>query len=151
MEKYHRILVPYDGSKFSERALREAIKVAKKFDSDLFLLTVVDASSVSMSKTKNGTMLDVKKFARSLKNHTAKLDLRLRDEVLHCKEQGVSADYELVTGKPAEIILKFAKKREIDLIAMGIQGLTGLGRLKALGSISRRISEQASCPVLLVH
>lgn len=151
MENYQRILVPYDGSKFSEKALKEAIKIAKKFDSDLFILTVIDASSVSIPKTKKGVMLDVKKFARTLKNHTAKLDLKLRDEVLRCKEDGVSADYELVMGKPAEIILKFAKKREINLIAMGIQGLTGFGRLKAIGSISRRISEQASCPVLLVH
>ena len=112
MAKFQRILVPFDGSRFSHKAVNEAIAIGKKFDSDLFLLTVIDAGSIEMPKTKKGSLIDAKKLATKLKNHTARLDLMLRDEVIRCKDEGISADYELVTGKPSEIILKFAKKRE---------------------------------------
>ena len=34
---------------------------------------------------------------------------------------------------------------------IGNIGLGGLSKVKALGSVSRRLSEKASCPVLIVH
>jgi nucleotide-binding universal stress UspA family protein len=153
MEKFQRILVPYDGSACSNKAVDEAIEIAKKFDSILFLLTVIDTATVvpHSFEPKKGTMMDVQKFAKSLKAASSQVDLMLRDEVFRCKEHGVNADYELVTGSPANIILRFAKKRKIDLIVMGSLGLVGIKKLKALGSVSRKVSEQADCPVLLVR
>jgi nucleotide-binding universal stress UspA family protein len=34
---------------------------------------------------------------------------------------------------------------------MGSRRLKGVSRLKALGSVTRKVSEQADCPVLIVH
>ena len=52
---------------------------------------------------------------------------------------------------PADKIIEFANGENMDLIIMGNVGLRGISRIKALGSVSRRVSEMASCPVLLVH
>jgi nucleotide-binding universal stress UspA family protein len=56
-----------------------------------------------------------------------------------------------LNGYPSEKIVEFANKEKVDLIAIGNVGLSGLSKVKALGSISRSVSERASCPVLLVH
>jgi nucleotide-binding universal stress UspA family protein len=57
------------------------------------------------------------------------------------------------TGDAAEQIVKFAKENQADLIVMGSRRLEG-GVSKvvvALGSVARKVSERASCPVMLVH
>ena len=51
----------------------------------------------------------------------------------------------------SEKIVEFAEKENVDLIVIGNIGLSGLSKVKALGSVSRSVSESASCPVLIVH
>lgn len=149
--KYEQILVPYDGSKYCKKSLEEAIEIAKKFGSNIHLLHVVDALTIVPSVYDSpDTIVDLKKLERVLKNVVSKSDLMLRNEILQCKEKGVDADYKIITGSAADGILKFAKKMEIDLIVMGSQGLSGIRKILALGSVSRKVSELAQCPVLLV-
>ena len=52
---------------------------------------------------------------------------------------------------PAEEIVRYAKEENINQIVIGNIGLSGLSILKALGSVSRGVSERAKCPVLIVH
>ncbi|MBI5146206.1 MAG: universal stress protein [Thaumarchaeota archaeon] len=149
--KYKEILIPYDGSKYYKKSLEEAIEIAKKFGSNIHLLHVIDAlTMVPPVYDSPDVIIDMKKFGQVLKNAVSKSDLILRNEVLRCKEKGVDADYKIITGSVADGILKFAKKMEIDLIVMGSQGLAGIRKIMALGSVSRKVSELAQCPVLLV-
>jgi nucleotide-binding universal stress UspA family protein len=48
-------------------------------------------------------------------------------------------------------IIEFADKEKIDLIVTGNIGLSGISKVKALGSVSRAIAERSVCPVLVVH
>ena len=57
----------------------------------------------------------------------------------------------VLEGSVSDEILKFAKDNNIDLIVIGSKGLSGLSRLMSLGSISRKISELASCPVMIIR
>ncbi len=149
--KYGRILVPYDGSKYYKKSLEEAIEIAKKFGSEIYLLHVIDTlTTIPPIHDDPDYNIEMKKFQQVLKNAVSKSDLILRNEVLQCKEKDVDADYRVVIGSAADVILKFAKKSEIDLIVMGSQGLSGIRKIAALGSISRKVSESAQCPVLLV-
>jgi len=54
-------------------------------------------------------------------------------------------------GSAAEQILRFAKTNKIDMIIMGSRRLKGLSKINALGSVTRKVSEIADCPVLIVH
>ncbi len=53
-------------------------------------------------------------------------------------------------GSPPEEILALADEHEVDLIVLGFEGLHGLERVRALGSVSRAVMEETRHPVLIV-
>ena len=55
-----------------------------------------------------------------------------------------------IVGYPSDVIIKHAEKDNVGLIIMGTTGLRGISKIKALGSVARRLSEEA-VSVLLVH
>ncbi len=60
-----------------------------------------------------------------------------------------ASQLEIVTGDPAEEIVRLAKIYDADLIILGSRGLTGIKRI-LLGSVSSQIVEDAPCSVLVV-
>ena len=59
---------------------------------------------------------------------------------------------QVVIGNPAQVIIDVANnKQKVDLIIMGSTGLRGISKVRALGSVSRHVCENANCPVILVH
>lgn len=154
-ETFKKILVPFDGSKYSRNALAEAINIAKKFGSKIFIITAVDTSDfppgMLLALLKKDRMLE-----ESIKEYIAAVKSQVRKELLAeigvCKAKGVSeAYYDIISGNPVDSILKFMYGRKIDLIIMGSQGRHGIGKLKTLGSVSRKVTELATCPVMIVH
>ena len=53
-------------------------------------------------------------------------------------------------GRPSSTIVRFAKKRQVDLIVIGSQGIGGEKSSSFLGSVSQRVASQAHCPTLVV-
>ena len=148
-----RILVPYDGSKYSTKALARAIELSHNLDSEIFLISVVYVDYISppgmlgLFRTKSEKEA-IKKWTYSVKQETEKM---LKSAIKRCNKKGVSASYNIAQGNVASEILNFAQRKKISLIVIGSQGLHGINKLKTLGSVSRRVSEQAKCPVLLVR
>jgi nucleotide-binding universal stress UspA family protein len=152
---YQRILVPFDGSKFSKNALNEAIKIAQMTDGVIYLCTIISMGNIVppgslLGLVKSASTGDLqRRLIRSAKIQAERLE---QSQVSYCKSKGVKAYYKIiVNGNIAEEILKVAKKKTIDLIVIGSQGLHGIGKIKSLGSVSRKVSELASCPVLIVR
>jgi len=65
-------------------------------------------------------------------------------------QTGVEYDTQGKVGEPAAEILKLAQELDADFIVMGFEGLRGLGKLRALGSVSRAVLEQTERPALVV-
>jgi nucleotide-binding universal stress UspA family protein len=154
VKKYKKILVPYDGSKYSKEALNEASEIAKKFGSTLYLLMVVDVSAVKPPGMLLGIMMEkrLKKWSTQLlESVKSKADKMLESEMQSCRKMGVETYYEIQTGNAVDSILKFASRQEIDLIVIGSRGLSGIGKIMALGSVSRKVSEESICPVMIVR
>jgi len=154
IQKYKKILVPYDGSKYSKEALNEASEIAKKFGSTLYLLMIVDVSAVKPPGMLLGIMIEkrLKKWSTQLlESVKSKADKMLESEMQSCRKMGVETYYEIQTGNAVDSILKFANRQEIGLIIIGSRGLSGIGKIMALGSVSRKISEEANCPVMIVR
>lgn len=61
----------------------------------------------------------------------------------------VKSEIEMVTGDPAEEIIRLANIYKADLIVIGTRGLTGMNRI-VQGSVSGEVVEQAPCSVLVV-
>ena len=59
------------------------------------------------------------------------------------------SELEIVTGDPAEEIIRLANIHQADLIVIGSRGLTGVKRI-IQGSVSNQVVENASCSVLVV-
>jgi nucleotide-binding universal stress UspA family protein len=153
-QKYKKILVPYDGSKYSKEALNEASEIAKKFGSTLYLLMVVDVSAVKPPGMLLGIMMEkkLKKWSTQLlESVKTKADKILDSEMQSCRKSGIETYYEIQTGNAVDSILKFANRHGVDLIVIGSRGISGIGKIMALGSVSRKISEEADCPVMIIR
>jgi nucleotide-binding universal stress UspA family protein len=152
---YKRILVPFDGSRYSKKALDEAISIAKLTDATIYLCTVISIDTV----VPPGSLLGLVKSAskgdlqrRLLKSAKIEAEKLEKTQLDYCSSKGIKAYYKLViNGNISEEILRAAKGKSVDLIVIGSQGLHGIGRIKSLGSVSRKIAELAHCPVLIVR
>jgi len=148
-----KILVPYDGSKYSTKALTRATELAHNLDSEIILFSVVNVGYVSppgllgIIKSKKEKEA-IKKWSESVKTDTEKM---LKIALKKCESKGITASYVISEGEISSKILDFATKKKISLIVIGSHGLHGIGKLKTLGSVSRRVSENAKCPVLIVR
>ncbi len=65
------------------------------------------------------------------------------------RPSGLPLDVRILTGHPAEVIPKLAKKDRYDLLVVGSRGLTGRTAM-AMGSVSLALAQCAPCPVLVV-
>ena len=148
-----RILVPYDGSKFSEKALHRAMELAHNLESEIFLFSVVYVDYISppgmlgLIRTKSEKE-SIKKWKQKVLIDTEK---KLKTAAKKCESKGITVHYSYARGNIANEILNYSKKKKISLIVIGSQGLHGIEKIKTLGSVSRRVSEHASCPVLIVR
>jgi nucleotide-binding universal stress UspA family protein len=70
--------------------------------------------------------------------------LQAYQQALPCK-----SELELVTGDPAEEIIRLANIHQVELVVMGSRGLTGVKRILQ-GSVSSQVVEEAPCSVMVV-
>jgi nucleotide-binding universal stress UspA family protein len=147
--KHRKILVPYDGSPFSKRALREALDFAKAYGSTIYLATVVDISNVvPPGLILSGHFRTFEQVKKSIKSSTESALKSIKEE---CKENGIEAEKYILEGPTVKELLNLIKRNDIDLVVIGSQGRSGLSKIMALGSVSRKISESATCPVMIIH
>ncbi len=147
------ILVPHDGTEMSDRALDKAIEFAKVLKSELIIVHIVDSRFVPPSATlgfisERNTLESAKtQLIRILKTGA---EIMLKNRIQKAKERGVSARFMLGVGSPAEEIVSIANDEKVEMIIIGSRQLKG-NKMVALGSVSRRVSETAGCPVMVVR
>ena len=160
--KFKRILVPYDASQMSDKALRYAIYLSKISNSDIFILNVIenyedlkDVLPTTIKAEQEG------KLERSNKNDLQGVDLKVSvegalrkviEEKIHlCQEAGLDNQitYEIHTGKASDEIIQLAELKGFDLIVMASHRITST--LKSIGSTARKVMDNVKKPVLLIH
>ncbi|WP_010096626.1 universal stress protein [Ornithinibacillus scapharcae] len=163
---FKHILLAFDGSEYSVRALQTAEHIAKLSKAKLTVAYVhepnLDTSfrpaltrvqDQGVMHTEIGTIpvpsteparndLEQTHYEDNTPDHIlsdAKLRLSNLDEVI----------YEVLAGKPSEEIAKLAKEEDMDLIIMGNRGISGFKKF-VMGSVSRKVMDEAECPVLVI-
>jgi nucleotide-binding universal stress UspA family protein len=136
-----KILIAHDGSKVSNKALKMAIEMALRFESELYVLSVVP--ELHLTELSD---LDRKRIEDALVTETNKLVKKV-EKTLSAKE--IPYRCILKQGEPAETILNTAKSLRVNLIVTGSHGRRGPSKF-LLGSVSSRVVEHAHCPVLIV-
>lgn len=136
-----KILVGTDGSDYSRQALKSAIELARKFDSEIELLIVVDNQ-----RSYYLSPLDEHVNWQGQMEKQAELALQATLEGIDI--DGVSIIKKIMEGKPANLILQEIEKENIDLVVMGSHGYGAIAGV-LLGSVSQRVLHEAKCSVLI--
>ena len=141
---YKKILVPLDGSKLAKKALDEAEKLAKTFDSEIILIQVVHFLPIYGSPELVTPLIVDEKQKESAEKYLTNLTEEL-------KKRGLKATCAVRTGQQVAVeIIDFAKESGIELIVMCTHGRSGITRW-VLGSVAHKVLTRAETPILLIH
>ena len=141
-----KILVPTDFSKYSDRALSEALEIAETFDSKVYLVHVIRGETgFSIMETFDDETQ--KKIHAQLEQKTSAAFKAQLDKF------PLSGKVEIITdvakGVPYNEILAFEKQIDPDVLVIGAHGRSGFEDF-FFGSTSEKIVRRATCSVLLV-
>lgn len=146
---YANILVPVDGSRLSDKAVKEAAMLAKAGNGKLLLFHVVAPYQMPVY-AEGMTMPSIPK------ERFAKISARKAGRVLagaekRAKVAKVPASRAwAISGSPHDAIIDIVRRRRCDLIVMASHGRRGLSRL-LLGSETQAVLSRVSVPVLVVR
>ena len=144
-----KMLVAYDGSEASKKAIDMIIKCSNKED-EITLLTVVPAELAESSFTK--MLLPTIDLSEVVKSGSFKQKaVESLSKIVKEIEYNVSKVNVIVeAGDPADEILITAKKQETNIIILGYKGYGKEGRF-LLGSVTDKVVRHASMSVLVVR
>lgn len=144
---YSKILVPLDGGKTSERALREAVALAKLTRGRLALLHVVDDYPMMVEMS---AAIDFDAVHRQLRTQGEEIVEKGR---VMAAAEGVEADTsvtDITQGRVADAILKAVDSTHSELVVMGTHGRRGFSHL-VMGSDAEAVVRQCKVPVMVVR
>jgi nucleotide-binding universal stress UspA family protein len=139
-----KLLVPFDGSDNSLRALRYAISLAR--ENARIEIHVVTAHDEPDIYGEIAVYVTPEKMT-DLQRQNSEAILATAEQVL--KESGVRYEKEILIGNIAEVIARRADELGCDGIVMGTRGMTAIGGF-VMGSIATKVVHAANVPVTLV-
>ncbi|MBI2863808.1 MAG: universal stress protein [Chloroflexi bacterium] len=139
---YGKILVAFDGSEGSWRALRAAIGLARDQSAELWAL------SVEEHLPHYAAAIGEFEEARAEKNEYFR---KLHGQAIELAESdGVRLQSAVLPGHAVQTIVRFASQGGFDLIVMGHSGYSGVWGA-FLGTTTDKVSRHAPCSVLIVR
>lgn len=133
---YKKMLVPLDGSELSEVTFKYAGELSCRFEGLEVILLHVCNGRETMGMHRMYIESASEKIRADAQKKLCNKDIKVRGELL--------------IGTPADEILRFAEKNDIDLILMASHGRSGVNRW-AMGSVAYKVLRQSNVPVLMVR
>lgn len=166
----NRVLIPLDGSSFSERILPTVRRYLQPADNELILLQVAEPADGGTGAIAGLVADDVLQDrivprlspaqieAASHPTYTsqiedsmvANLEAKLSPLVNELRDHGYTVSTLVEFGDPAPVIEQAIRYHHIDLVAMTTHGRTGLRRT-LLGSVAEHVLRHVAVPLLLLH
>ena len=138
---FDRILVGFDGSAQSRKALSAALELSSRVKAQIEAAIVIHPPDFAELEAE--VQVAVKEANGALKEAI---------EWAHREAQKYRVDLQIHKhlGHPAEMLVRLAEEGRFDLIVVGRRGRSAVARW-TLGSISDRVLRYAHCPVMVVH
>jgi nucleotide-binding universal stress UspA family protein len=143
---YKKILVPIDGSGWSEYAIPHAADIARTHKAEVILFHVYHdpaanyVDSIALAGQSSG-----------LDQAPHDIEQKLTSLVHELKSEGIDAHASLASGSAVtDIICDFVRQEGIDLVVMTSRGHTGIARA-LFGSTAREVLERVNVPVILLQ
>lgn len=144
-----KMLIAYDGSEASEKAIDMAVSCADPED-EITILTVIPAALAESTFTNMllptidlSTVVQSGSFKEKAMENVSKIAQRIEGKVS-------KVDVAVEAGDPADEILLYGKRIETDMIIIGYKGYGKEGRF-LLGSVTDKVVRHASRSVMVVR
>ena len=149
---YKKILVPHAGSNAGDKALEHAAKIAKDNNARISILHVVENIPIPPSLTFSFERKELAKDLRQARSELKKeMHKKLDAKAKKLRKQGIPTSIKVIHGYPDEEITRIIESEKHDLIVMAKRKkLPGIKAVLKLGSVSRKVLEKISCPILLI-
>ncbi len=144
--KWGKILVPTDFSEHSDKALAQAIDIAKYSNATVYLLHVVHEEFHRCASDYCLPEDMLQQMETGLMNAANE---NLGKQVAKFPQaKDVKMETNVRRGFPSDEILKEQQEKGVDLIVISPLGRTGIARY-LVGSVTKNIVKEAKCPVLV--
>ncbi|MCD9022521.1 universal stress protein [Cohnella silvisoli] len=140
---FKHILVPYDGSNTSAKALDKAIQFVKADPATQ--LTVAHVINLQPLVVADITFVQPEGYQEQVKKQGNELLDKIKQRLGELPHTNVV----VLAGSPAEAIVDYSDNSDCDLIIMGSRGL-GAIREFMVGSVSHNVLQHARIPVLIM-
>lgn len=139
--KYHRILVPLDGSELAEMAMAPAVEIASVMGAEVHCLQVVTGLTLNLDPYLSQRIINAREqmanlYLRSLRRRFDKSEVEIITST--------------TSGAAAKTIIDYATKEDIDLIVMSSHGQSALSRW-VYGNVAVKILRRAPCDTLMIR
>ncbi|MBI4018143.1 MAG: universal stress protein [Candidatus Aenigmarchaeota archaeon] len=134
-----KILLPTDGSAFSERASKLAMELAKATGAEIVAVHVIEVKPPRLLGADAIEKLKAKRAEtcfRKAGEDAERAGLRFEKRIL-------------VSRSVPGAIVNYIEDESPDIVVMGSKGLTGLKRIM-MGSVTSAVLEKTTVPVLVV-
>ncbi len=142
---YRKIMVATDGSEPVKKAVDTAVDIAKLSGAKIYAVYVIASGGYTVGHPRD---------IGWEKAMTEQLRAEGTEAIAYVETAGKAANLEvesvLLEGNPAQEIVNFAEKNDIDLIVMGTLGRTGIQRF-LLGSVAQNVVRHSKKAVLVVR
>jgi nucleotide-binding universal stress UspA family protein len=144
-----KICVPLDSESLHDNSLPLSEELARTFDAELYLLSVVPTfGTLSGKQAATGSLLPVTTTALlDIKEENASEDLQKHLDNMHAA--GLRASAEVARGDPATVIVKSAERTHSDLIILSTHRRAGMGAFWAR-SVAPNVANHSTLPLLLI-
>lgn len=139
-----KILVPIDFSKKSEFASKMAARIAKKSNSTVYLLHMIELPTgiVDMGAGSNFSIPESMLYLRKVKERITEF----KESFFH---KNTEVHHSIRFQNPYEGIIKYADKIEADIIVMGSKGHSDFEEI-LIGSNTEKVVRTSKTPVIVV-
>jgi nucleotide-binding universal stress UspA family protein len=138
---YDEVLVPTDGSDHAAAATDHGLAIAERVGARVHALNVIELDRVAAARASVADLRD---------RLEAEGDRVTGAVATRAREAGLDAATAVREGSPAKVLLGYAAEHDVDLIAMGTAGRTGLDRY-LVGSTTARTLRRADAAVLAIN
>ncbi len=140
-----KILVPTDFSPEAENALKVAAQIAKKFDSEIFLLHMLELPLDLIDPSQSQGSGDLPEAIFFMKLAHQRFTEVMKSDFLN----GVKVHETVEFHEAFDGIMEISKKYDCDVIIMGSSGAEGLKEI-FIGSNTEKVVRNSDIPVLVI-
>ncbi len=146
MDDIRKILVALAFSPYSEGIFNYAEKIARKFNAELIIGSIINVRDVSAVRmiTSMGYEVNGDHYVQSIKEERERMLEQFLEKTPFDREKIRTI---IKVGNPIDELLKLIVKENIDMVVMGIKGRSDLEHV-FIGSVAEKLFRRSPVPVI---